>query len=95
MVIDLIIYLVHYLVMTKINIHEAKTHLSRYLEQVERGETVVVCKRNLPVAEIRPISSRRIKAREIGLARGTFNVPSSFFEDLPDDLLAGFSGAGK
>lgn len=40
--------------MIRLNIHEAKTHLSRYLPEIERGETVVLCRRNVPIAEIRP-----------------------------------------
>lgn len=40
--------------MIKLNIHEAKTHLSRYLPALERGETILLCKRNIPIAEIRP-----------------------------------------
>lgn len=39
--------------MLKVNIAQAKAHLSKYLESVERGETVVLCRRNVPIAEIR------------------------------------------
>lgn len=78
--------------MKKINIHEAKTHLSHYLEKVEHGETVVVCRRNQPVAEIRPLASHRHKPRSIGLAKGKFTVPASFFAELPEDMLALFGG---
>jgi len=41
--------------MTKVNVHKAKTHLSRYLDRVEGGETVILCRHNKPIAEIRPI----------------------------------------
>ena len=40
--------------MIRVNIAEAKTHLSRYLKRVEQGETVVLCRRNVAIAEIRP-----------------------------------------
>ncbi len=43
--------------MIRVNIHEAKTHLSKYLEKVAEGETIILCKRNVPIAEIRPIST--------------------------------------
>lgn len=78
--------------MITINIHEAKTHLSHYLDEVEKGERVVLCKRNRPIAEIRPIAPRPTEKRPIGLARGTFAVPDSFFDELPDETLALFSG---
>ena len=78
--------------MIKLNIHEAKTHLSRYLEKVENGETILLCRRNQPVAEIRPLPTQRHKPRPIGLAKGQFSVPRSFFEDLPEETLALFNG---
>ena len=81
--------------MIRINIHEAKTHLSRYLERVAAGETVVVCKRNRPVAEIRPIPARRATPRPIGLAHGRLTVPRSFFEPLPEPELAAWEGQGR
>lgn len=78
--------------MLRLNIHEAKTHLSRYLGRLARGEVIVLCKRNVPIAEIRPIRPARLEPRPIGLDRGAFQVPRAFFEPLPDDLLAGFDG---
>jgi prevent-host-death family protein len=78
--------------MKKINIHDAKTHLSHYIEEVEHGETVLLCRRNQPVAELRPLAAHRNKPRPIGLAKGKFKVPASFFEDLPEETLAQFRG---
>ena len=78
--------------MIKINIHEAKTHLSRYLAHLAEGETILLCKRNVPVAEIRPLPPERTIPRPIGLAEGTFEIPSSFFDPLPDELVDGFRG---
>ncbi len=86
--------MVQTLVMIRINIHEAKTHLSRYLARLSAGETIVLCRRNVPVAEIRPLPRRPRKARPIGLARGRFELPPSFFEPLPADVLDGFDGGG-
>lgn len=79
------------MVMIKINIAEAKAHFSRYIETVERGETVTVCRRNVPVAEIRPVSRPPRGKRRVGIDRG-MEIPDSFFEPLPDDLLAAFEG---
>ncbi|MDH4164010.1 MAG: type II toxin-antitoxin system Phd/YefM family antitoxin [Nitrospirota bacterium] len=78
--------------MIKVNVHEAKTHLSQYLDEVSHGETVLLCKRNKPVAELRPLAPHRQKPRSIGLAKGKFTVPASFFEDLPEKTIASFQG---
>lgn len=83
--------MVKYMVMKKVNVHEAKAQLSELLDQVQAGETVVICRRNVPVAELRAIPPPRRRRRPIGLARG-FEVPPSFFEPLPPELLAGFDG---
>jgi len=84
--------LVQYVTMIRLNIHEAKTHLSRYLDRVARGETVLLCKRNVPVAEIRPLPVERTGPRPIGLAKGELVVPADFFLPLPDDLQSAFEG---
>ena len=80
-------------VMIRLNMHEAKTHLSRYVSQLEEGETILLCRRNEPVAEIRPLPPARRQRRPFGLDRGRFTVPDSFFEPLPDEVLESF-GAG-
>lgn len=81
--------------MTRLNIHQAKTHLSRYIEKVEAGETFLICRRNVPIAEVRPLPKQRKKPRPIGLGKGEFVVGSEFFEPLPDDLLDLFEGKGE
>jgi antitoxin (DNA-binding transcriptional repressor) of toxin-antitoxin stability system len=78
--------------MITINIKEAKTHLSRYLDEVAKGECIILCKMDKPVAEIRPIMPRITERRPIGLAKGTFTVPTSFFDELPEETIALFSG---
>jgi len=92
MVIDLVQNLVYFIVMNRINIHEAKTHLSKYLSRLKPGERILVCRRNIPIAEIRSLDQRQRTERKIGLAKGLLIVPESFFEPLPDDVLASFSG---
>ena len=76
--------------MIMVNVHEVKAKLSEYLEAVARGERVIICRRNRPVAELRPSPVPRIAPRPIGLDRGRFTVPASFFEPLPDELLDAF-----
>jgi len=87
--------LIQYRIMIRINIHEAKAHLSRYLPLIERGETILLCKRNVPIAEIRPITPSRDDPRPVGLHRGTFSVPPGFFDPLPDDLRRAFEGESR
>ena len=84
-------FLVYDQVMIKVNISDAKAHFSRYLESVESGETILLCRRNVPIAEIRPVPKRPAQARPVGIDRGMV-VPASFFEPLPDDLLDAFEG---
>jgi prevent-host-death family protein len=81
--------------MNTINVQEAKTHLSHYLDEVAKGESFILCKRNKPVAEIRPIATKAHGKRPIGLAKETFSVPASFFDELPDETIALFSGEGQ
>ncbi|CDI02343.1 Prevent-host-death family protein [Candidatus Competibacter denitrificans Run_A_D11] len=66
--------------MIKLNIREAKTHLSRYLAELEHGETILLCKRNVPIAEIRPLPKPRNQPRPLGLAadRGVALSPEFF-----------------
>ncbi len=81
----------YYQHMIKVNIADAKAHFSRYLENVESGETILVCRRNVPIAELRPVPRRPTQARPVGIDRGMI-VPSSFFEPLPNELLDAFEG---
>lgn len=74
-----------------LNIHEAKTYLSRYLTELKDGERILLCKRNKPVAEIRllPVSAPA-KRRPIGLGKGSVQILDTFFDPLPEDLTALF-----
>lgn len=79
--------------MIRINIHEAKTQLSRYLARVQNERvTIQICRRNVPIAEIRPLPERRDAPRSLGQLKGRFEVPQSFFEPLPEELLSAFEG---
>jgi len=82
--------------MKKINIHDAKTHLSGYLEDLANGEIIILCKRNVPVAEIRGIQAREGKRRRpTGLDKGEFSVADTFFDPLPEDVVAAFNGESQ
>jgi prevent-host-death family protein len=78
--------------MIMVNIHEAKARLSEFVEAASRGERVMICNRNRPVAELRPVAAAPVQ-RRLGTAAGAGTVPPPFFEPLPDDLLDGFDGA--
>jgi antitoxin (DNA-binding transcriptional repressor) of toxin-antitoxin stability system len=80
------------MVMIKVNIADAKAHFSRYLKKVEQGETVVLARRNRPVAEIRRIVARGRERRPIGLCAGEFKVPENFDAPLPVEVLEAFEG---
>ncbi len=66
--------------MTTININEAKTHLSRYAKRVKAGETIVLCDRNVPFAELRPLPPpKRTGKRRLGQLKGQCPVGEAFF----------------
>ncbi len=79
-----------------VNIHEAKAHLSEYLARVEAGETLIIARRNKPVARLTPLGEEKApkQRRPIGLAEGQVKVPPEFFEPLDDELLDLFEGKG-
>lgn len=85
-------FMVMIIVMLKVNVAQAKAKLSEYLASAAGGETVVICNRNVPVAELRAIPQAARKPRPVGLAKGQFRVPPRFFDPLPDDLVAAFRG---
>jgi prevent-host-death family protein len=80
----------YYMTMKMVNIAEAKTQLSELLEAAAAGERVVICKRNQPVAEIRPVAVARTAERPLGLAAGSVTLPEAFFEPLPEAVLQAF-----
>ena len=80
--------------MIRINVHEARTHLSEHLERLESGEegVVVICRRNQPIAELRALPSRRTTRRSMFRRDPRFAMPKTFFEPLPESVLADFEG---
>ncbi|MEW6220234.1 MAG: type II toxin-antitoxin system Phd/YefM family antitoxin [Thermodesulfobacteriota bacterium] len=77
--------------MRTINIHEAKTHLSRIAEEVAAGEEIIVAKANRPVMRLCPIEPRA-KPRVIGILKGKIHLSADFDAPLPDDVLEVFEG---
>ena len=75
-----------------VNIHEAKTNLSRLLARVELGEEIVISNRGVPVARLVPFERANDRMASLGLDKGRFVVPDDFNAPLPDEILAGFEG---
>lgn len=76
--------------MNPVNINEAKAHFSEYLAAVEAGETVVIARRNKPIAKLVPIGpdEARERPRPIGLAKGMGHVGEAFFSPMSEEELA-------
>ena len=77
--------------MVTVNIHEAKTHLSRLLAQVEDGEEVVIARNGKPVARLVSVPKRG--RRQFGSMQGLITLDEGFFDPLPDEELTAWDGA--
>lgn len=73
---------------TEVNVHEAKTHLSRLLRKVAAGEEIVIARAGVPVARLVPVEKG--PRRVFGIDRGRFQVPEDFDAPLPEDVLREF-----
>jgi len=76
--------------MDTVNIHEAKTHLSRLVERAAAGEEIVIAKAGKPIARLVPLA--RPVPRRLGLLAGRLTVPDDYDAPLPADVLASFEG---
>jgi len=77
--------------MRTVNIHAAKTQLSRLVEDAANGEEIVIAKAGKPVARLVPLGDPKRKRRLGGLA-GKVQIPEDFDAPLPDDILDAFEG---
>jgi prevent-host-death family protein len=69
----------------EVNVHQAKTHLSRLQERIALGEEVIITKAGKPVAKLVAIAAQRPKFK-FGSAKGEFVVPDDFNEPLPKEI---------
>ncbi len=76
--------------MTTVNIHQAKTQLSRLLAEVEGGEEVVIARNGKPVARL--VGYERRGKRRFGALAGLIAVDDSFFDPLPEEELSAWEG---
>jgi len=77
--------------MLQVNIHEAKTQLSRLVEIAARGEDVILAKAGKPIARLTALPSNR--PRQLGVLKGKIWVADDFDAPLPEDVLRDFEGA--
>lgn len=78
--------------MTTVNIHEAKTQLSRLLESVEAGEEVIIARAGKPIAKLVPLKSR---PRRPGGLKGKIRVRDDFDAPLPEAIATKFRGESR
>ena len=76
--------------MVTVNVHEAKTNLSRLLKQAETGEEVVIARNGKPVARL--VGYSRRGKRQPDTLRGRIVIDDSFFDPLPEEELAAWEG---
>ena len=76
--------------MTVVNVHEAKTRLSRLLAQVEAGEEVVIARRGEPVARL--VRCKPKGKRQFGAMKGQVVDDDGFFDPLPEEELRAWEG---
>lgn len=77
--------------MLQMNIHEAKTHLSRLLEEIEKGEEIIIARHGKPVARLIPYTIKPVNQRKPGSLRGQIKITKDFDAPLPDDVAKAFS----
>lgn len=78
--------------METVNIHQAKTNLSRLLSRVELGEEIIISNRGIPIAKLVPFRGSSNRRASLGLDRGRFTIPEDFDAPLPEEMLAAFEG---
>lgn len=78
--------------MSTVNIHAAKTHLSRLVEQAAAGEEIIIAKAGTPLAKLGPLAHAGRKKRRLGLLAGRMAIPADFDAPLPADILDAFEG---
>lgn len=75
---------------TNVNMHEAKTSLSKLLVKVLQGDEIIISKSGKPMAKLIPYKKPKSEKRKLGNAKGLFKVDKSFFEPLPKEILEKF-----
>jgi prevent-host-death family protein len=74
-----------------INIHDAKTHLSRIVDEVAAGAEVIIAKAGKPMARLSPIATP-VKPKKLGLLKGKIKIPADFDAPMDEEVLVQFEG---
>lgn len=74
--------------MQTINIHDAKTQLSRYVDQAATGAEITIARAGKPVARLVPLAHKPV--RQLGLGKGKFTIPENFDTLNQDEILKMF-----
>lgn len=77
--------------MQTVNIHEAKTHLSKMLEAVLQGDEFIIAKAGTPIAKLVPIQKLKPPFK-FGILKGKIKISADFDAPLPNDILDSFEG---
>jgi prevent-host-death family protein len=81
--------------MTTVNVHEAKTHLSRLLARVAQGHEVIIARGGKPVARLVPVQKAKRMDQLLGIDEGRLWIAEDFDAPLPEEILAAFEGKGE
>lgn len=77
--------------MKLVNIHQAKSELSKLVERAEAGEEIVIARAGKPAAKLVPLGKARGR-RRLGLLDGKFRIPDDFNAPLPESVIRDFEG---
>lgn len=77
--------------MEQVNIYEAKTHFSKYVEQAASGEDVIIARGGKQVARLTSVAPRKAEIR-FGMLKGRVRIAEDFDAVLPDEIMATFEG---
>ena len=79
--------------MQTVNIHTAKTHFSRLVDEAASGEEIIIAKAGKPVARLGPLTPREPRPkRQLGALAGLAVIPADFDAALPDSVIDSFTG---
>lgn len=77
--------------MKQMNIHQAKTELSKLVERAEAGEQIIIARAGKPAVKLVPLRKARGR-RQLGLLDGKFRIPADFNAPLPESIVRSFEG---
>jgi prevent-host-death family protein len=79
--------------MKQVNMHQAKTNLSRLVEEAAAGEEIIIARAGKPVARLVPLESR-LEPRKLGGLKGKLWISEDFDAALPEEIMKHFRGEG-